>query len=209
MNRRYSRKKDGLARKRFSVLLFLSICFLSGVVLGCIFASYSTVNVNSGLLEYIERYLALAQEDHVEWPSFFSVFLEVSRWPLAAGVLGLTLLGVVAVPFLFFIRGFLLSYAVSIFVCLLGRDGFMLAVAIFGVSALFSVAALFVIGAQAFTCGRVMNESGGKAEQISRIKEQKHLIIRLVITLCWVTAGAILQYWLSPVLLRATANFFL
>lgn len=209
MNKRYSRKKDGLIPKQFSTLLFLSVCFVIGIILGCMFASYSTARANSGLLSYIERYLTLAQEDQVEWPSLFSVFWEVSRWPLAAGVFGLTLLGVAVVPLLFLIRGFLLSYAVSIFVSVMGMKGLGLAIAIFGISALFSIAALFMIGTEAFTCGRALNEVGGKTEHSNRIKAQKHLVFQLAITIGWLCAGTMIQYWISPILLRVAANFYL
>lgn len=209
MDRRYHRVKDGPDTRRFPALFFLSVCFGIGLILGCVFASYLEADANAQLLTYLDQYLSLVQENHAELPSLFSVFWEVFRWPLMAGILGLTLLGVVAVPLTFLIRGFLLSYTISVFVQLYGKSGLSFAAAIFGISAILSVTALFSVGIKAFECGRALNGTGTRSEQKNRVQEQKSLLMYTVVTLCWVSFGAGIQYWLSPILLRNVSEFLM
>lgn len=208
MNRRYLQRKDGPAAQHFSVLLFLSICFGLGLILGCALAFYLEVKTDTQLLAYLNDYFSLAQENRAEFPSLISVFWEVFRWPLIAGLLGLTLLGLIAVPLTFLARGFLLSYAISVFVRLYGISGLPLAASVFGLSALLSVTALFWVGVDAFVCGRTLN-GAGKKEQKERLQSQKSLIVHTVGTLCWIAVGTAVQYWLSPILLRNVTALFL
>lgn len=145
MGRRKKWKVDLLSGQTAAVGL-LSVLFLGGSVAGCIAAG--VIRDDSGALtEYIRSYLSALEQDRA-LVRFFPVLWETMRFPLAVFLLSLTALGVVGLPILFALRGFLLSYAVSALFRLLGAQGLLLAFVLFGVSALFWMPALFELGVQ-------------------------------------------------------------
>ena len=84
-------------------------------------------------------------------PGIWSVIWELCRWPVLVLLLGFTALGAVAIPVVFCVRGFLLSYALASFVRVFGSTGIFAAFAVFGMAALVSVPVLFCMGAFAFS----------------------------------------------------------
>ena len=70
------------------------------------------------------------------------------RFPLAALLMGFTALGVIGLPVLFAVRGFLFSFSVACFCRLFGGAGLIPALFLFGLPALLWAPALFVLGAQ-------------------------------------------------------------
>ena len=93
-------------------------------------------------------------------PSLWSSIWDLSRWPLAAFLLGSTALGAAGIPILLGARGFLLSFAAATFTRLFGLPGMAASLAAFGVSALVAVPVLFVVSADAFrqSLGRLSGE---------------------------------------------------
>lgn len=144
---------NGLTR-----LVFLSICFGLGA-LGGFFFSGST-GENPALLDYLNRYFQMVGQGNGANPSLWSSIWDLVRWPLAAFLLGSTALGIVGVPVLLGIRGFLLSFAAATFVRLFGLSGMMVSLAAFGVTALVAVPVLFAVSADAFrqSQGRLSGE---------------------------------------------------
>ena len=193
---------------RLPALIFLAACFAAGLIAGCVFASYLGQDAGVHLSSYLDGYFSLLKQDEADWPSLGAVFWEVLRWPLFAGVLGVTAFGAVAVPVVFCVRGFLLSYAVSVFLQLFGSDGLLLAVSIFGISAVLSVTALFVIGLDAFEWGRTLT-NGVRYDGKERAPIKKRLLLHAAFAACWLSVGALAQYWLSPVIVRAAVGLVL
>lgn len=206
MSMRYGRRGDGPAFGRLPALIFLTACFGLGLLAGCLFASYLGADAGSHLLSYLNGYFSLLEEGTVTAPSFPAVLWEVFRWPFAAGILGLTAFGTLAVPALFCVRGFLLSYTVSVFLLLFGSEGLPLALAVFGISAVLSVTGLFLVGIDAFEWGKTLVAGTGR-EGKDKAPLRRRLIYHAAATVCWLTVGAVVQYWLSPVLLKAAAGF--
>lgn len=137
-----------------SALTVNGILFFLGGVAGCLLCANVGADGSEELLSYLESFLSLAQTGELERPALLSVLWEALRWPLLTVVLGFTALGVVGIPILFSVRGFLLSFAIASFFRALGAGGTLMAVAIFGISGLFSVPALFVLGVQGFAASR-------------------------------------------------------
>ncbi len=134
---------DGLTQ-----LVILCVCFAAGVVGGFLFSCWGRDDAE--LLEYLSHYFqALGKGEGAE-PSLWLSVWDLSRWPLAAFFLGSTALGVVGVPLVLGIRGFLLSFAAATFIRMFGLSGLAASLAAFGVSALVAVPVLFVTAADAF-----------------------------------------------------------
>lgn len=145
MGRRKKWKVD-LLSGRAAALILLGGLFLIGSVAGCVCAGL--INDPGGaLLDYVRGYLEFLAQDVLRG-RFVPVLWEISRFPLAAFLLGFTALGVVGLPVLFAVRGFLLCYAVSAFYRLLGPEGLLPAFVLFGLSAVVWLPVLFQLGVQ-------------------------------------------------------------
>ena len=117
MGRRKKWKVD-LLSGRAAGLIVLVVLFLIGSVVGCVCAG-CIEDPDSTLAGYVRDCLSALVQGQTGG-RFLPVLWEVSKVPLAAFVLGLTALGVVGLPVLFALRGFLLCYAVSAFFRLFG-----------------------------------------------------------------------------------------
>lgn len=137
-------------------LATLSISFLIGTLAGCLLAGRVAQTEGSTLAVYVEGYLSAARSGGIAVPNLLLVLWETLRWPVLTILLAFTALGMLGIPILFAVRGFLLSFAVASFVRVLGGAGAILAVTLFGLTGLLSIPVLFVLGVQGFTACRVL-----------------------------------------------------
>lgn len=188
-----------------TALLVVSCAFVSGGIAGLLVASQVAGEGQTTLAAYIESYLAAAQQRTAAAPGFFAVALDLLRWPCLAVFMGFLSLGVVGVPILFAVRGFLLSFAVSSFVRMFGGAGGMLAFSAFGLTGLLAVPALFVLGVQSFDMAlRRLSAGAGKG---SALPGSQYLVR------CGSCFGALalcmlVEHWAVPALLGSLAPLF-
>ena len=130
-----------------TVVLF--VCFLGAGAAGCLVVSAAGQQGVDSLSAFLRDYLSMLEEGSGTSPGIWPVMWELCRWPLLVLLLGFTALGAVAVPVVFCVRGFLLSYAMASFVRVFGAAGLFAAFAVFGMTALVSVPVLFCVGAMA------------------------------------------------------------
>lgn len=188
-------------------LMVTAISFLLGGVAGCVLCANVGGGGGESLTSYMEGFLTLAKADGVTPPALLPLLWEVLRWPLITIVLGFTALGVVGIPILFSIRGFLLSFAIASFSRIFGTSGGLMATVVFGVSGLFSIPALFALGVQGFAAarnlaGRALGE-GGRSSPFG-----KAYFLR-----CGVCAAAfcvciLLEYLAVPAIVSGMAGLF-
>ena len=76
---------------------------------------------------------------------FLTIVWDSVKWPLFATILGMTQSAVVAIPILVAVRGFLLVHAITVFSQLFGFDGWLMAAALFGMTALIGIPAFFIV----------------------------------------------------------------
>ena len=143
---------DGLA----PMLAVTASCFFLGGLAGCLLAACVDGGGQESLAAYVEGFLRAAQAGELSPPSLGPVIWDAVKWPLLALLLGFTALGLVAIPLLFAVRGFLLAFSIACFVRLFGGAGCLLALVLFGVGGAFSVPALFVLGVQSLRAARVL-----------------------------------------------------
>lgn len=138
-------KADGLIP-----IVALFACFVGASILGCwTVAAAGSTGIDT-LSSFLRDYLNLLDDGSALSPSIWAVIWELCRWPALVLLLGFTALGAVAIPAMFCVRGFLLSYALASFVRVFGVTGIFAAFAVFGMTALVSVPVLFCMGAFAF-----------------------------------------------------------
>ncbi len=195
----YGRKWDGLVP-----LLVLGLCFFLGLVFGLCF---SMLRQDSGeLSNYLTEYFRAVGENGSLSISIWSVIWDLVRWPLFVFLLGFTALGVVAIPALLLVRGFLLSYSVTTFVGLFGTDGLVAALAAFGITALLLIPVLFVVAFDGLRSS-IARLAGGAEETAPRLLRQRLTILAPCAGI--IILATALQWTAMPALLSAVcARFF-
>jgi hypothetical protein len=128
----------------------LALCFVVSGAAGCFAAAAAENDAANLLSSYLQTYLAIFAEDALVTPSIWAVLWELCRWPALVLALGSAALGAAAIPAIFCVRGFLLGYSISAFVCVFGQKGILGALTIFGVTALLGVPVLFGVGSVTF-----------------------------------------------------------
>lgn len=145
MGRRKKWKVDLLSGQAAARLL-LGGLFLAGSVFGCVAAGLID-DANGALFESMNSYMSLLARHEVS-AQFWRVLWETAQVPVLTLLLGFTALGVLGIPVLFAVRGFLLCYAISAFYRMLGLSGLLPAFCLFGVSALVWLPVVFQLGVQ-------------------------------------------------------------
>lgn len=188
-----------------AALLILSVSFLLGGLAGCLFAGQVGGGGGEVLGDYLEDYLTAVYSSGAARPDALSLLWEIVRWPLFVLALSLTPLGLLGLPVLFLVRGFLLSFSISTFFRMLGLGGLALAFVVFGISGLICVCVLFVLGVQGFLtagalAGRLLKE-GARAPLFDRLT-----LPRLALCAAALCACGFLEYCVTPVLLESLAG---
>lgn len=143
-------KRLGLAAARdgLTQLALLAVCFGLGALGGFLFSGWGENSLE--LSDYLLHYFQSAGQGSGVEPPLWSTVWELFRWPLAALLLGATTLGAVGIPVLLSVRGFLLSYSVSVFGRMFGLPGAAASLTVFGVTAFLAVPVLFVVAFDGF-----------------------------------------------------------
>lgn len=201
------RKKWDLLSEQTAALAVLGIVFLIGGGVGCLFAAFSNGEGAQELSTYLASYLTLAQRGELPqnlWLILWGQF----KYLLIALVLSVTALGVVGLPLLLGMRGFFLTFSSSCFWRIFGARGLFPAFILFELPALLWAPALFWLGTPGFLSAqrllrRSLGASGGGTPLSGRFGYRVGLCMGLSL------AAGLLEYWVVPVLLGATARFVL
>ncbi|WP_338049719.1 hypothetical protein [Pseudoflavonifractor phocaeensis] len=141
---------------RLTALAVLSLCFLGGGLLGVLSAAGAEEEAAAGLASYLSAFLATAQAGTLSVPGLPAQVWSVIRWPLLVLLLGFSAVGLVGIPAVFGVRGFLLGFSIGSFVRFYGGAGGLLAALVFGVSGCVAVPVLFVLGVQSLLAARTL-----------------------------------------------------
>ena len=194
------RKKWDLLSEQNGALAVLSVLFLAGGGIGCLFAAVSGKEGAQELGEYLTGYLALAREDELPrqlWPLLWGQM----KYLIAAFILSLTALGVAGLPLLFAFRGFSFTFPVACFCRVFGWRGMFPALALFVLPALLWISSLFLIGPPGLRSAqqllrRALGEGGGTPPLNAPFWCQAGVCAILGL------AAGLLEYWGVPTLLQ-------
>lgn len=206
MRKRSIRILDLPSSFRTAVLLVLSIAFLLGGLSGCILVDQLVGDGSDMLGSYLDGYLSVVRSGNAVQPELWAVLWETVRWPLLIFVLGITPLGLIGIPILFVIRGFLLSFAIASFFRVLGLSGLIFSGVLFGLSGVLYVPALFHCGLQCFSASGAMvsrlTGEGKKAPLFERSSLICGCVCAAALCLC-----VLIDYSAVPRVLEALAEF--
>ncbi len=132
------------------ILLILSISFLLGSISGCLLVNQLVGGGEDALQNYLNGYLSVACSGQIIRPEFWQNVFSTIRWPLIVLALGITPLGLIGIPVSFLIRGFLFSFSIASFFKVLGINGLVVSILIFGLSGLLYIPVFFHLGVQSY-----------------------------------------------------------
>jgi hypothetical protein len=178
-------------------LMVVSVSFTIGIFAGCLLAAQVGGGGTDSLTVYLKNYLVAVESGKSEAPSVLPLIWEVFRWPILAVFLGLTPLGIVAIPALFLLRGFLLSFSIGSLYRMLAAKGLLLAFYISGISGFIIIPVLFLLGVQSMMAARMLSGRGNPYG--------KRYFVRLGICAVALIVCVILERFVVPPLLLVSA----
>lgn len=201
MEKRERRKWDLLAGES-SLLLLLCVLFLAGGLLGCLCSGLADDRSAENLQTYLTDYLSLARDGGVGREFLASAWRQL-RDMLVVLVLSATAVGVIGIPAVLCVRGFLMAFSVGCFCRVFGSMGLLPGVVLFALPALLWGPALFLVSFQGLRHARGLFLRGGE----SRLSTLFWVRAGIAAALLLVCAG--MECVLLPELLRAVAGFVL
>ena len=195
------------AGKEWRSLLVLGAAFAVGGLLGSLMASLIAGAGTDGLMDYIQSFFSAAQKNYTTSPALLSLLWEQFRYPIAVLLLSFTALGTIAIPGLFAMRSFFLSFAISSFARMFGGDGVILSAVLFGLSGVISVPVLFALGTQGWENSRRL---AGHGEKIRHGREDKGFLHayfpRIASCVLWILLCVLVEHFCTLQLLIWTVN---
>lgn len=206
---KYKRVKLNLISGDAVAILLLGMMFMLGGLGGCLAAGFIDGESGVALEEYLNTYLTLAQaQGENARVNLGAVVWDLIRFPLAVLLFGFTALGVVSIPVVFCVRGFLLSFSVACFFRLFGWMGCVPAALLFGLPALLWAPSFFVLGMQAMggACDMLRR---GRGEDCNPSFFRMHYWQRCALCVLMLAACAVLEYLALPALVGKAASVVL
>lgn len=166
---KWKRRNRGEQSPFFPRLLFLAAFFLGGVILGQVLAGRVPDETGRELSRYLESYLSL-EDGNLTPGSLWAALLLYGRYPLLAFLLGFASIGVVLLPLTTAAFGFFLSFSVSCFTAAFGREGVLLALAVFGLRCAVTLPCYFLLAVPALgTSGALASLSLGRGRRAASV----------------------------------------
>lgn len=191
-----------------AALLILSAAFFLGGLAGCLLADQVGGGGSDALSDYLSGYLSVISSGGTVRPDGLSLLWEIVRWPLLAVALSLTPLGLLGLPILFLVRGFLFSFAIASFFRVLGAWGLVVAFVVFGMTGLICIPVLFILGVQGFlSAGAMIGRLTGESRRLPLL--DRMVLLRWCVCAAALCVCGLLTYGMVPVLLESLAGVLL
>ena len=186
-------------------LLCLGVLFALGMLGGYLYAGYCANSSQLVLSDYLTGYCALYQQGAVEAVSLFTAVRLYFSYVLAAFLLGFLSIGVVALPVLSGLYGFLTMFAVSCFVRVYGRAGSLLAMAVFGPRVLFTVPCFLWVASYAWACSSAL-VTGRHGKRCAPVTYDSAYFYRLFLCVVVLMIGICVERYVTPSLFQWALN---
>lgn len=197
--------KAGLFSGDLSVLFLLCLIFFLGSIGGCIFAGFMDTSSESVLYQYVQGYISVLMQPDISlqlWPLVRDLF----QFPMLTVALGFTAIGIIGIPALFAIKGFVFCFSVSVFFRLFGFDGYLLTFLLFGFSALIWFPVLFHLGVRGMLASYCFVRRMSGVACYPSLHYRHFICFGLCIAA--LSICVVLEYFVIPALLQVFAGIF-
>lgn len=184
--------------------LILAVFAAVGVLSGYFFARSASALAGDELRRYFDAYLSLGAAEDSRLRALGETLLCYFRVPLIVFVLGFASVGALLIPFVCAFQAFLLSFALMCFSFSLGRAGFPLLLALFGIRLAVVLPCTLVLGAAALDKARelLLLSFGGRTGGILYGGDYWY---RFGVCCVCLLLGAMVELWLAPQFLLLAA----
>lgn len=203
VSRLKTRSKEKLS---LTTLGLFFLCLLLGLYLGRTASTARMAEVSPELNQYLSHYVQTAPVAAFTARNVLQTLLVYFRYPLLAFALGFASFGVLMIPVLAAALAFSFSYSVCCFAASFGSRGMLLSLALFGLRYLLTLPCFLILAEQSFRSSLELASYtlgyGGRrgAELYGTAYFSKFFAAAAVLL-----AGALLDLWLTPWLLRMIA----
>ena len=179
--------------------------FALGGLTGCLLAFRLAGVGMDAMAAYLDRFLSVAQAGGMDIPVLPELLWRTLRWPLAAFLLGFSVLGVLGVPLLCSLRGFFLAFSIASFAQAYGHDGLAVAFFLLGVPGFLSVPAFMLLTTQSFSSACALAGRSGRREP----QFHREYFFRCGVCAAAVCVSLLLERYLVPTLVSGAAEALL
>ncbi len=182
-------------------LLCLGLLFVIGMLGGYLYADYCGDHSRLVLSEYLAGYCALYEKGTVQTVSLFAAVRLYFSYVLAALFLGFLSIGVFALPVLSGIYGFMTMFAVACFIQVYGRAGSALAMAAFGLRALFTIPCFLWVAAYAWAASSAL-ATRSRGKRCAPVVYDSAYFYRLLLCFVLLMIGICAERYITPYLFQ-------
>ena len=175
----------------------LSVVFLLGALVGCIFTAFAEENGVVELGQYLSQYFELLKRNEIE-VSFGRVLWSQGRYFLYVVLFSLSVIGVGMIPMLVGIRGFLIAFSYASCYRMFGMSGLWVALVLFGIPAFFWYPGFLLLSAQGFFGSLSMirrGESDSEKSFSRRFPTWRQMIYGMI----FLAIAVIVEYRIVPI----------
>lgn len=203
-----ARKIRGVSREQLPfTMLLLAALLAAGTICGYLFAGNCAAETGGELRRYFEGYFSLSSRNSLSAAAMLRTLLCYFRAPLFAFLLGFASIGVVLIPLLCAFEGFLFSFSLFCFASTLGRESFLLLMALFATRMLFVLPCTLILGISSLEKARSLALfSIGNGKRVRPITYGMDYWYRFGICCVCLLIGSVLELWLVPQFLSFTAS---
>ncbi len=197
----------GPVQKASPAIAIMIICFLCGIVSGCVTITYSNAESMPFLDSYIQQYNEISQIG-VGGYSYLKTLFNMCKYPTLIFLLSFTALGVLCIPCAVFLKGFFVSMSASAVVHAIGVKGIWVALSMFGIQTFISLPCILIISSIAFEFSKVFadvlrrNPHGSAVYPISL----KSYVILFSACIILLLIAALADMLLTPFLINLSIN---
>lgn len=186
-------------------LVVTALAFFTGGLVGFALTSRIEGQAAESLTLYVETFLDAIGGGEVGFPALPGLLWQILRWPALTVVFSFTAFGVLGIPALFAVRGFLFSFSVAAFIRVMGGFGGLVGAVVFGLTGALAIPALFVLGVQGLTASRRL---AGRAlgDGKARVTYGKRYFFRCGLCAAAHLVCVVLEYTAVPLLAAALSG---
>lgn len=186
-------------------LVVTAAFFTLGGLTGSLLAFRVADAGTEAMVAYLDRFLSVAQAGGLSVPALPELLWRTLRWPLAALLLGFSVIGTLGIPVLCSMRGFFLAFSIAAFTQAYGLDGLAVAFFLLGVPGFLSIPAFFLLTTQGFSSACALAGRSGRHEPLFH----REYFFRCGVCAAALCVSLILERYLVPALVAGAAEALL
>lgn len=145
-------------------LVVTAAFFTFGGLAGNLLAFQMTESGQTAMAAYLDRFLGLALTGDLAQPALPELLWRSLRWPMAAFLLGFSILGLLGIPILSAMRGFFFAFSVASFARAYGFRGVAVAFFLLGIPGLLAIPAFITLATQSLSSACSLAGRSGRRE---------------------------------------------